>query len=367
MIKLMEEERNETKNPKSRSKLFAGILTVLTAAGIGGYSYYNVEEAPPPPKPKAFKQPAPEQGIGFIDLGAINDNLVEGERLHDLRSRETRLRLELNDAMKPVLMTVPKIDPKPFDDSVWQKNAQTIISEVAEIEKRKKQAAEDYRKATEEEYLKKRDEANNKFLNEMLNIKLKLQNADNMRLTPEQIEAFENRLSEIQIERNELQKQLIEQWTQEIATHAEEAVKEDAEKLRAQAQDSMAKVKEETQRAQEAVQERNKAIMEQAMQESAARQDRRRQLMSELQEVSSERKQLEEQMLDSVSDIATKLAVIHKLNLVLVNKKWENFNIFGEYAASFTNDIQDTTTIFASSKTIDLTDELIKELQRQYK
>lgn len=366
----MEEERNESKSPtsKSRSKLYVGILTVLTAAGIGGYTYYNIEEPPPTPKTKVIEKPVPSQEIGFIDLNIINDNLVDGEKLHELRSLETRLRLELNDAMKPVLMTPPKIDTKPFDDSIWQKNAQTIISEVAEIEKRKKQAAEEYRKATEAEYLKKRDEANNKFLNEMLNIKLKLQNADNMRLTAEQIEAFENRLDEIQIERNELQRQLIEQWTQEIAEHAEEAVKGEAEKLRAQAQESMTKVREETERAQEAVQERNKSIMKQAMQESAARQDRRRQLMAELQEVSADRKQLEDKMLDSVSDIATKLAVIHKLKLILVNKKLDKFNMFGEYnTSSFENDIQSENIIFASSKTVDLTDELIKELNQQYK
>ena len=89
--------------------------------------------------------------------------------------------------------------------------------------------------------------------------------------------------------------------------------------------------------------------------------------MSELQEVSAERKQLEDKMLDSISDIATKLAVIHKLNLVLVNKKWEKFNLLGEYTTSFENDTQKVNIIFSSSNTVDLTEELVKELQRQYK
>ena len=351
------------------NKIYVALATAVAMMSSVGYIYYNDVVKPPVEKKisKVKEKIEPSFKAGIINLDSINEILPDVNHLYELRSRETRLRLELNDAMKPVLMTPPKIDNKPFDDAIWQKNAQAIISEVAEIEKRKKQIAEDYRKATEEEYLKKRDEANNKFLNEILNIKLKLQNADNMRLTAEQIEEFENRLNEIQIERNELQRQLIEQWTQEIANYAEETVKADSERLQAQAQESMAKAKEETQRAQEAVQERNKAIMEQAMQESAARQDRRRQLMSELQEVSTERKQLEEQMLDSISDIATKLAVIHKLDLILVNNKFEKFNIFEEDTASFENDIQNVPTIFATSETIDLTNELVKELQWQYK
>ena len=73
-------------------------------------------------------------------MESVNDILPEGSRLYELRRLETRLQLELNDAMKPVLMTPPKVDKELFDDAVWQKNAQTIISEAAEIEKRKRQA-----------------------------------------------------------------------------------------------------------------------------------------------------------------------------------------------------------------------------------
>ena len=344
--------------------IYVALLTAAALMGSVGYIYYNDHNSPPPAQtPKQqVKQTQPVQGIGVIDLDEVSKFLPNnGGHLSELIAQETRLRLELKDAMKPVIISTPKVDEKPFDESVWQKNAQAVISEAAEIEKRKKQAAEDYRKSTEAEYLKRRDEANNQFLNEILNIKLKLQNADNMRLTDEQIREFEDRLSEIQIERNELQRQLMEQWTQEIYKYAEEAVKEDAEKLRAQAQESMARVREETQRQQEAVQSRNKAIMEQAMQDSAARQDKRRQLMNQLQEVSSERQKLEDEINESIGDLAAKLAVIHKLQLVLMRSS--QFGISNGFDELSNED--NSIKIFDGAATVDLTGELIKELQRK--
>ena len=348
------------------NKIYVALLTAAAMSGSVGYIYYNnyVAKTPDsePVQSKQVKESQPALGIGIIDFDVILENLPNDDgRLSELRSLETRLKLELSDAMKPVIISPPKVEENIFDDSIWQKNAQTIISSAAEIERRKKQIAEDYRKATESEYLKKRDEANNKFLNEILNIKLKLQNADNMRLTDEQIKEFENRLDEIQLQRNELQRELMEQWTQEIYNYAEEAVKADAEKLRAQAQESMARVREETQKQQKAVEARNKSIMEQAMQDSVARQDKRRQLMSQLQDVSSERQKLEDEMIESIGDVASKLAVIHKLRLVLVRNAESGMQSNFNETSTKDNSIK----IFDGANTVNLTNELIKELQRK--
>ena len=371
--KLMAEEKNETKTTSStgRGKILAGILTVITSAGIGGYHYFQPEEPPPPPKKiEIIKEPKPAEGIGFINLTAVRNSLDKEGRLAELTGMEIRLKLELKDALKPMLMSPPKVEQKPFDDSVWQKNAQAVISEAAEIEKRKKQIAKKYKEDTEEEHLKKRDETNNQFLNEMLNIKLKLQNADILHLKPEQISEMEKRLEQIQVERNEKQKQLMEEWTKEIAAYAEEAVRADAEKLRAQAEEAKAKITEEAKKAQEAAIERNKTLMEQAMQESKTRQDRRKKLMTELQNVTKERRELENKMMDDMSDFASKLALIHNLKLVLALSEAKlNIEIPSLEATqpSFDIDVSGLKKplIITSSNAVDLTDELIKELQEQ--
>ena len=377
--KLMAEEKNESKATFSisKGKALAGILTVLTSAGIGGYYYFQSEEPPPPPKAVVVKEPEPMRGIGFINLNAVRSSLDKDGRLAELTSLETRLKLELKDALKPMLMSPPKVEDKPFEDSVWQKNAQDIISQAAEINKREKQARESYIKEHEAEYLQRRDEANNQFLNEMLNIKLKLRNADNMRLSSAEEVELKERFGELQQKRNLIQKQLKEEWDLEVDTYSKESVKEDRERLNAQAQEAMAKITEEAKQSQANAIERNKTAMEKAMQESKERQDKRQQLMTELQKVSRERIELENNIFDSISDLTAKLAVIHRLEMVVAVKDvrlnaenlWNINNGLSDLSQSPNFNIQSDSAneplVITSSDAVDLTDELLKELQEQ--
>ena len=355
-------------------KLCAGIIAIITAAGIGGYNYFNTEDSSPVPKTQTPKEVIEPQGIGYIDLNRIRDRYAEGERMLDLKRRETRLQLELKYAMKPVIITPPQLETKPFDDSVWQKNAQTIISQAAEIEHKKKQAAEEYRRSTEAAYLQKRDEVNNQFLNEILNIKLKLQNADNMRLTDEKINELNKQLQELQIKRGETQGELQRQWIAEITEYAEQAVKADMERLHTEAQASMAQVKADAKQTQTLAEERNRLVMEQAMRESELRQDRRQQLLDELNQVRREYDELETKLIDEISDNVAKLAVIHKLKLVFAkrdlneNEQLLPFDLDNDTSISLLF-VQDKfrnsgAAILADGEAIDLTDELIKEMDR---
>ncbi|MBR1396807.1 MAG: hypothetical protein IJ563_04670 [Selenomonadaceae bacterium] len=355
-------------------KLCAGIIAIITAAGIGGYNYFNTEDSSPVPKTQTPKEVIEPQGIGYIDLNRIRDRYAEGERMLDLKRRETRLQLELKYAMKPVIISPPQLETKPFDDSVWQKNAQTIISQAAEIEHKKKQAAEEYRRSTEAAYLQKRDEVNNQFLNEILNIKLKLQNADNMRLTDEKINELNKQLQELQIKRGETQGELQRQWIAEITEYAEQAVKADMERLHTEAQASMAQVKADAKQTQTLAEERNRLVMEQAMRESELRQDRRQQLLDELNQVRREYDELETKLIDEISDNVAKLAVIHKLKLVLAkrdlneNEQLLPFDLDNDTSISLLF-VQDKfrnsgAAILADGEAIDLTDELIKEMDR---
>ena len=355
-------------------KLCAGIIAIITAAGIGGYNYFNTKDSTPTPKTQTPTEVTEPQGIGYIDLNRIRARCADSERMLDLKRRETRLQLELKYAMKPVIITPPQLETKPFDDSVWQKNAQTIISQAAEIEHKKKQAAEEYRRSTEAAYLQKRDEVNNQFLNEILNIKLKLQNADNMRLTDEKINELNKQLQELQIKRGETQGELQRQWIAEIAEYAEQAVKADMERLHTEAQASMAQVKAAAEQTQASAEERNRLVMEQAMRESELRQDRRQQLLDELNQVRREYDELETKLIDEISDNVAKLAVIHKLKLVLAkrdlneNEQLLPFDLDNDTSISLLF-VQDKfrnsgAAILADGEAIDLTDELIKEMDR---
>mgnify|MGYP007101863903 CR=1 FL=1 len=349
--------------------LCAGLALIATVVGLGYIYVSDQPEAPVAPSTPS-KKIMPSTRIGSIDLERLIEAQFDSVRFAHLDEREHFLRIELNNAMRPITIEEPTVDSKPFDDSVWQKNAQTIISEAAEIERRKKQAAEDYRKTTEAEYLKRRDEIDGQFLNETFNIRMKLQNAKVMRLTEEEVAGLEKRLSEIQRERGEIQRGLEEQWIQEIADHAEASIKDDVEKLRAQAQESMERVKAQAREEQEAAQARNRAVMErsQAVME-------RRQLVQtlthELEDVINERQALEDQVLREIEDETVRLAVVHNLSLVLLRRDLEErdkfypFDFETEYNFDLNRPRGSGAVVFPTAGSIDLTDELIRELKRR--
>lgn len=349
--------------------LCAGLA--LTAI-VGALGYVYVSDQPePPPAPKApVKQIAPASGIGCVDLERLIEEQFDSARFAHLDEREHFIRIELNNALRPIVIEEPTVESKPFDDSVWQKNAQTIISEAAEINRRKTQAAEDYRKATEAQYLKRRDEINGQFLNEMFNIRMKLQNAKVMRLTDEEIAALESRMAELQHERGDIQRALEEQWVQEIAAHAEESIKDDVEKLRAQAQESMDRVKAQARADQEAAQARNRAVMERS-QAVMERQQLVQTLRHELEDVLNERQELEEQVLKEIEDETVRLAVVHNLSMVLMRRELEErdkfypFDFETEYNFDLNTPRGSGAVVFSTARTIDLTDDLIKELKRR--
>ena len=349
--------------------LCAGAALIAITVGLG-FVYVSDQPEPPPPPKTPVKTIAPSVGIGCVDLERLIDEQFDRAEFAHLDEREHFIRLELSNAMRPIVIEEPTVESKPFDDSVWQKNAQTIISEAAEIGRRKTQAAEEYRKATEAEYLKRRDEINGQFLNEMFNIRMKLQNAKVMRLTEEETAALESRMNELQLERGEIQRGLEEQWVNEIAAHAEESIKDDVEKLRAQAQESMERVKAQAREEQEAAQARNRAVMERS-QAAMERQQLVQTLSHELEDVLSERQALEERVLKEIEDETVRLAGGNHLSMVLLRRELDDrdkfypFDFETEYNFDLNTPRGAGAVIFSTAATLDLTEELLRELKRR--
>lgn len=333
-------------NENMNKRLTVGIISTLILALTIAFIIQPKDEVKDESKPKP-KQiiKVKEFTYGFIDFQRLQIPLKDNIDL--LKAKQLRLELELKEAMKPIIITPPKVDDKAFKDSVWQKNSQTTIAAAAEIEKRKRQAADEYRKATEAEYIRLRDESNDEYMNETLNIKLKLQNADVMRLSEDEKKQLENRLEEIRIERNKLQKELIDKWTQDIAQHAEDAVKDDIELLKKQTKEKIEQEKLQALKAQEDVQNRNAEIMRQAT-ELKNRQIQRQSLKVQLDETKSEINKAEDELFNVLSNYVSKLAVIHNLKMIWISS----------------NDHEHGGKVFFTSKTLDITDELNNEMRK---
>ena len=349
----------------------AATAIVLLLIG-GGVCFYKTSEPPAEPVETKIEKPKDEaRGVGVIDIEKIQAAHPDGEYLNELRATELRLRLELNEAMRVVELPKPAPPPtneKVFDEAAWQKNAQIVISQLAELENRRKAAAEEYRKKSEPRYLEERDKVSADFLNENLNIKLKLQNADNLRLPQEKVNELLKRLDEVEFERNNAQRELLEKWKAEIEKYANDSVAADEARLKAQYEKLREEVEAQSRQKESDVTERNKKLMEDALREMEDRQVRRRELLTELTEVGRERAELEKKILDSIVDKATMLAAVYRLEMIFVKRSPDNSDKILSRRIEWKFELKPPervgAVIFPGKEARDLTDDLIKEMNR---
>ena len=338
----------------------------------GGLLLYKTPELPAENAEKNLEKPVQQaRGFGIVDMEKIKAAHPDGERLDELRAKELRLRLELNEAMKVVEVprsSPPETNTEVFDKAAWEKNAQIVISQLAELESKKKLAAEEYRKKSEPRYIEERDRVNADFLNENLNIQLKLKNADHLHLSQEQINELLKRLDEVEIERNQAQRQLLEKWMAEIKQYANESVAAEEARLKAKAEKLRAEVEAQARQTESDVTERNRQTMEEALREMEARQIRRRELFAELRETGNERAELEKKILESIVDKATMLAAVNRLEMIFVKRKPEPEKKFSLRHIRWNFELKEPAgvgaVIIPGKDTRDLTDDLIKEMQR---
>ena len=344
---------------------------VLVLIG-GGLYFYQSPKTPTEPAEKKIEQTKREaRGVGIIDIEKIQAAHPDGENLNGLRATELRLRLELNEAMKVVELPKPKppeTNEEVFDEAAWQKNAQIIISQLAELESRRKLAAEKYRKESEPRYIEERNKIRDEYLNENLNIQLKLQNADNLQLTQEQINELLQKLDQVEFERNNVQRELLEKWLAEIKKYADDSVAEDEARLKAESDKLREEVEAQARKKESDVTARNKKLMEDALREMEERQIRRRELLTELNEVGRERSALEKKILDSIIDKATMLAAVYRLEMLFIKRSPDNDDKILSRRLKWNFELKTPekvgAVIFPSKEARDLTDDLIKEMNR---
>ena len=347
--------------------------TIIALIG-GGLYFHETTEPPAKPVEEKAERSAPKeaQGVGVIDLDEIQKHHPDGEKLAELHATELRLRLELNEAMRVIQLpkpAPPAVNEKVFDEAAWQKNAQEVMSRLAELEMRKKLMVEEYRKKSEPQYIERRNKVRDDFMTENLNIQLKLQNADNLHLTQEQINELLKQLEDVEFRRNAAQKKLLDEWMAEIEKFVVDSTSAEEARLKSEADRLQREADEQSRQKQSEVAERNRKQMEQSIHDIEERQTRRQELLSSVQKIGNERAELEQKILNSIVDKAMMLASVHKLELLLVKrapfdeeKFWlkrpqKNFEL---KAPEHTGAV-----VFPTKKTLDLTDELIKEMKRQ--
>ena len=326
----------------------------LSAILIGGGLYFYQPQETPKVEQKKITDSTQVQGFGVVDLERIKNKHPLGAELKNLVGREKRLRLELDAALQPYKPPQhnPEFEEKPFDESAREKNMQAIMERFSTLKAKKLQLVEQFTADSRE----------------ALNITLKLQNADNLRLSNEEIQKLQADLDEIVKDRNNAQKAMLDQWTAEINQRVEKATAEEEAQARADAKKLREQSTADAEKKVAEVQARNKALTEKINSEIESRQKRRRELAEELQKVTAEISELENKILSSTVEEVGKLGALYRLENIFVKMdSWKDVklesNFLIPHSSLLTPNSKSGGVIYFSKNVKDLTKDLIKEME----
>ena len=166
-----------------------------------------------------------ETSVGIIDIRAVLSAHPDYGRLQKLKEEALSLELALKERASAPTLTVqpPQTDKQPFEDSVWQKNAQTVVGARVQLNREAKALRENYREETRAGYEARRDALDAEYLNAILNLNLKLDNQKEMHhpwVKEEELAAeragWEAELTALKRERGERQRALRQEWEEQI-------------------------------------------------------------------------------------------------------------------------------------------------------
>lgn len=308
--------------------------------------------------------------IGLVDMQKALEAHPDYDKLLSLQKEYKSLELSLKDTEKLPEMPVqpPQVDSKPFDDSVWQKNAQTVIGGRTELEREAKSVEKAYREAHQAEYDSRRKAVDEDYQNAIFNLNLKIDNQKAMHhpwAKQEDLDAekadWENQRSLLQQERGMRQQELAKEWEKEVNSYVQSVMGPKVAKWQEQAKTAMNQQKSAAVRKQSDVQQRDtQAMAAQNQQDAELNIQKRVQIKKQMAEKAEEIQALDTHIRNDIAGKAAKIAILHHFTLILANPA-------EDLVYKLPLDVPDSMKPnrfmpVVGSDTEDVTDELVEEM-----
>lgn len=308
--------------------------------------------------------------IGLVDMQKALEAHPDYDKLLSLQKEYKSLELSLKDTEKLPKMPVqpPQVDSKPFDDSVWQKNAQTVIGGRTELEREAKSVEKAYREAHQAEYDSRRKAVDEDYQNAIFNLNLKIDNQKAMHhpwAKQEDLDAekadWENQRSLLQQERGMRQQKLAKEWEKEVNSYVQSVMGPKVAKWQEQAKTAMNQQKSAAVRKQSDVQQRDtQAMAVQNQQDAELNIQKRVQIKKQMAEKAEEIQALDTHIRNDIAGKAAKIAILHHFTLILANPA-------EDLVYKLPLDVPDSMKPnrfmpVVGSDTEDVTDELVEEM-----
>ena len=315
-------------------------------------------------------QTAEAASIGLVDMQKALEAHPDYDKLLSLQKEYKSLELSLKDTEKLPEMPVqpPQVDSKPFDDSVWQKNAQTVIGGRTELEREAKSVEKAYREAHQAEYDSRRKAVDEDYQNAIFNLNLKIDNQKAMHhpwAKQEDLDAekadWENQRSLLQQERGMRQQELAKEWEKEVNSYVQSVMGPKVAKWQEQAKTAMNQQKSAAVRKQSDVQQRDtQAMAVQNQQDAELNIQKRVQIKKQMAEKAEEIQALDTHIRNDIAGKAAKIAILHHFTLILANPA-------EDLVYKLPLDVPDSMKPnrfmpVVGSDTEDVTDELVEEM-----
>lgn len=271
----------------------------------------------------AREQPHAAEDIAVMRISEVLAAHPSYARLMELRAEEATLALAVRDVPEVFSLTPPAADDAPFQDSVWQKNAQTVIGARVELERERKRLTEVYRKQTEDDYERRKKQIDDEYQNAITNINLKIDNQRAMhgpRVSEDELAqeraGLEAQREALRQERGARQAELYRTWQEEIRARVAARIEPQQATWTAKAKATIDAQKAEADRQKAEAEERNAAAMERAAkaQDAHAAAARR---ATRLAQVRRDADALEEAIWRDVRSRAAKIALMQHFSLIL--------------------------------------------------
>lgn len=347
-------EQASTLLGKHKRQMLAGAAVVLVSLGaLWAYLMWGAV------KPEAV---VAEPVIGVLDMQQLIKAHPDYDRLQEVQQEIDHLEnvLAVEDVKLP--RTPPTPEKELFQEAASQKSRLDSLARHDQLMKQLNALAEEKRQELRPQFEAERQEAEQKYLNEMLNLRIKIDSADVLGLTSEQVQKMQVRIESLQQQRG----QVVAQLSQEQEERFRQLMAQEAAGPMAELQRLEAQTKQELQQAELdkelEVQNRNAQAMEQAVSpvESKINTAKKRAL---LEGRKIQLRQIQDKISNDIAGRAAKLAIMHKLTLILASPA---DNLRGiDYENLGAGKWEPVLSPVIGIDTLDLTEEMLQEMKQQ--
>ena len=351
-----EQENSEQAAGKQQKKktVLAGAAVLLVLLGTLAAYFLWGRQAP--------VQESEEPVIGVLDMQQLIQAHPDYERLQQVQQEIVHLENSLAMEDLKLQLPQPQVDDKLFQEAAQQKTRLDQLERHGDLMKQLNELAEKKRQELKPQFEAERSAASQPYLNEMLNLRIKTDSADVLGLTPEQVQEMLNRIDELQKQRDQVLAQLAKEQEQRFKEIMAQEGAEPMAELKALNEQEKQQVQQSELDKELAAQTRNAQALEAAVSPVEQKiSNAKRKTLLEAKKIQAQ--QIQDKIYSDIAGRAAKLAILHKLTLILSSPA-DNIQAMAQENMPLAVRKPALKAVIGIN-TLDLTGEMLQEMQQQ--